>query len=108
MVVHAFWDGGILLVGLGLARAVVARSAMRRRAVELVVFVAWGQLTELAVEFSSVLNDAWVYSDDRAWNPVLFSVQGHPITLVPQLIWVAAPIVYYLAAQPLLREPAAH
>lgn len=105
MVAHSFWDGGIFLAGLGLVRALCPHpvlAAFRWR--ELAVLIAWGQASELAVEITSVLNQGWVYSDVHAWNPVLFHVVGHPITLVPQLIWLAAPIAYYLAASRLARR----
>ncbi len=65
---------------------------------ELAILVVWGQLSALAVEVGSVLNQGWVYSGGYAWNPVLFHVDGHPITVVPQIIWLAAPVVYYLCA----------
>lgn len=97
MVAHAFWDGGIFLVGVALVAAACEKPLFSRfRWQELAVLVVWGQVSELAVETVSVLNQGWVYSGEHPWNPVLFHVDGHPITLVPQLIWLAAPIAYYL------------
>jgi hypothetical protein len=72
---------------------------------ELTLLVIWGQASELAVEIVSVLNEGWVYSGARAWNPVLFEVAGHPITILPQLIWLAAPVAYYLCALRVVRAP---
>jgi len=99
IVAHSLWDGGLFLAGVALIWAACPRPvlvAFRWR--ELAVLLLWGQVSELAVEIGGVTNDAWTYAGDIAWNPVLFHVAGHPITLVPQLIWFAAPIVYYLIA----------
>jgi hypothetical protein len=71
---------------------------------ELAVLVLWGQSSELAVEVVSVLNRGWVYSEAHSWNPVLFTVAGHPITIIPQLIWLAAPVAYYLGALRLVQH----
>ncbi|NNL66555.1 MAG: hypothetical protein HKP30_09955 [Myxococcales bacterium] len=106
LVAHAFWDGGLFLFGLALVTALCRRPVLARfRFAELAVLVAWGQLSELAVEVTSILNAGWVYHAGRAWNPVLFEVAGHPVTLVPQLIWLAAPIVYYGLALRLVHAP---
>jgi hypothetical protein len=105
MVAHALWDGGLFLLGLALAGAVCARPVLAQfRWAELAVLVAWGQASALAVEVVSVLNRGWYYLPDHAWNPVLFRLDGHPITLLPQLIWLAAPVVYYAAALRLTRR----
>ncbi|UCE86755.1 MAG: hypothetical protein JSU66_03190 [Deltaproteobacteria bacterium] len=104
MIAHAFWDGGLFLVGLGLVRAACPHPVLARfRWPEMVVFALWGQLSALAVEVSSVLNQGWVYHGGHAWNPVLFHLAGHPITVLPQLIWLAAPIAYYLCALRIVR-----
>ena len=105
MVAHAFWDGGLFLVGLALVRALCPHPVLASfRWRELGVLLLWGQASALAVEVVSVLNRGWVYGGVHAWNPVLFSVEGHPITIVPQLIWLAAPVAYYLCALRIIRN----
>jgi len=99
LVLHSLWDGGLFLAGvllIWLARPKPILSTFSWS--ELGIFILWGQLSEFAVEIGGVTNAAWGYVGDKPWNPVLFHVQGHPITLVPQLIWLAAPIVFYLIA----------
>lgn len=99
IVFHSLWDGGLFLGGVALVWALGPRPIFARFSVrELVVLLLWGQVSEFAVEIGGVTNDAWGYVGTHAWNPVLFHIQDHPITLVPQLIWFAAPIVYYLLA----------
>ena len=105
MIAHAFWDGGLFLVGLALVRALCAHPVLASfRWPELAVFTAWGQASALAVEVVSVLNRGWFYPAGHAWNPLLFQVDGHPITALPQLIWLAAPMVYYVFALRLIRR----
>ena len=97
--------GGLFLAGLALIQGLCVRPVLASfRWQELAVLVIWGQCSELAVEIVSVLNDGWVYSAAHSWNPVLFYVAGHPITIIPQLIWLAAPIAYYLCALRLIRN----
>ena len=99
IVAHSLWDGGLFLAGVAIIWLVLPRPVLTTFSWrELAVFLLWGQLSEFAVEIGGVTNDAWTYSGDIAWNPVLFHVADHPITLVPQLIWFAAPIVFYLLA----------
>lgn len=101
---HSLWDGGLFLAGVALIWLVVGRPVLQGFSwVELGVLILWGQLSELAVEIGGVTNDAWGYVGGFWWNPVLFHVDGHPITLMPQLIWLAAPIVYYIVALQVVR-----
>jgi hypothetical protein len=94
MLAHALWDGGLFLVGVALLRRRDAlEGGFRWR--ELGVLLLWGQLSALLVELSSVSNRAWVYAADRAWNPVLLHCAGEPLTLLPQLIWALAPLLFY-------------
>lgn len=99
IVAHSLWDGGLFLAGVALIgltcpRPILARFSWR----ELGVLLLWGQLSELAVEFGGITGNAWSYVAGFPFNPTLFEVAGHPITLMPQLIWFAAPIAFYLAA----------
>lgn len=105
MFAHALWDGGLFLAGIALVRTVCGDPVLATfRWPELAVLTLWGQVSAIAVEVVSVLNQGWFYHAGHAWNPVLFHLGGHPLTIVPQLVWLAAPVVYYFAALRLLRE----
>lgn len=94
---HTLWDGGLFLVGLALIWLLAPKPVLTRFSWrEVAIFVAWGQLSAVAVEIGGVTNDAWVYAGNKAWNPVLFRVADRPIVLLPILFWLVAPIVYYL------------
>ncbi len=98
IVSHSFWDGGLFLAGLALvhlvSRGPVFGSFSAR---ELAVLMAWGQIQELGVELLSTGSGGWEYVP-AAWNPSLFMFNGRHITLLPQLIWLAAPVLFYLVA----------
>ena len=93
---HCLWDGGIFLAGYGLVRLFCRPPYLERfRWRELAVMLAWGQAQELAVELVGSGGGMWEYRPKR-WNPVLFRFRGHSITLVPQLVWLAAPVAFYV------------
>ena len=101
--VHCFWDGGIFMVGLLLVKKLCraphfARFSWR----ELLVMLAWGGLQELGVELMSTGSSAWAFQP-HWWNPAMFRFNGADITIIPQLIWVAAPVLFYLLAVRLRR-----
>jgi hypothetical protein len=92
---HSLWDGGLFLAGVWLVQKLCSPPWFEHfRMRELLVLIVWGQTQELAVELLSTYSSAWewiVYW----WNPSLFVFNGHPITLFPQLIWLAAVLVFY-------------
>jgi len=99
MVSHTLWDGALFLVGVWLVRRLCRPPTFQAfRWPELGVLLVYGQLSELLVELSSTLNDGWVFITDYGWNPTLFHFSGHPITLMPQLVWLAAPMAFYQIA----------
>lgn len=102
-ILHASWDGGIFLVVMFLVHHICKEPHfVRFRWSELAVLLVWGSVFELVVELSAS-GVAWVYIP-RWWNPALFQFRGADITLMPQLIWIAAPIVFYLVALAIRRR----
>jgi len=98
VITHSFWDGGLFLIGVGLIYLICKSPHFTKfKGKELAVLLIWGQLSELAVELSSTYSGAWEYIP-YWWNPSLFVFNGHYITLLPQLIWLIAPIVFYTIA----------
>lgn len=94
-VLHSLWDAALFLIGAACVRALCdAPHFVRPRMNELLVLVAWGQAQELCVELLASGFGVWTFLP-RAWNPALFAWgQGH-VTLVPQLIWLVAPVAFY-------------
>jgi hypothetical protein len=99
LISHTLWDGGLFLAGVLLLRLVFGKDSLQRfHWSELSLLVIWGQVSALAVEISSVTSGGWVYVAEHPWNTMLFEVSGHPITALPQAIWLLAPVVYYWLA----------
>ncbi len=98
LICHSLWDGLLFVIGARLV-AVLCRGPhfLSFRFRELAVLVLWGQASALMVELSSTMNDGWSYIE-YAWNPVLFLFNGHNITALIQVVWAAAPVLFYLAA----------
>ena len=97
-IVHSFWDGGLFLIGVGLVRLVRGPAYFSQfSGAELLVLLAWGQASELWVELTSTFGEAWYYIA-KPLNPALFKFNSQDITLLPQLIWLAAPVVFYFIA----------
>lgn len=101
---HSLWDGGLFLLGVVLVRVFCGKPLFQKfRSCELAVLVLWGQASELWVELTSIMGEAWSYVPGP-WNPSLFIFNGRDVTLLPQLIWLAAPIAFYLIALYLPKE----
>lgn len=99
LVSHTLWDGTLFVIGVLLMRLISGSEVLQRfRWSELLVLLVWGQLSAFAVEISSVTSGGWVYVAGHPWNRVLFEINGHPITALPQAIWLLAPVVYYWLA----------
>ncbi len=96
VITHSWWDGGLFLVGLWLVMKLCKEPPFDTfRFQDLGVMIAWGQVSELLVELSSTYAGGWEFIE-HWWNPVLFRFNGHNITLLPQLIWLVASVVFYL------------
>lgn len=106
MLSHTLWDGGLFLIGVWLVHRLCPAPTFRVfRWQELAVLLIYGQVSELLVELSSTYNHGWAFIDDYPWNPTLFRFNGLPITLLPQLVWLIAPIAFYLIALRLNGQP---
>lgn len=106
--VHCFWDGGLFMIGVWMVKRFCRAPHFERfRFQELAVLLVWGQLQEIAVELISTGSSGWAYVP-HWWNPSMFRFRGSDITLLPQLIWVVAPIVFYVLAIRLRKSEHAH
>jgi len=95
---HTFWDGGLFLAGVLLVNLLCPAPRFSSfSAREFFLLLAWGKAQELGVELLSTGSGGWAYNPSW-WNPSLFMFNGQHITLAPQLIWLAAPVVFYFAA----------
>ena len=97
-ITHSFWNGGLFLLGVWFVCLICRKSHFDKfKTCEFSTLIIYGQISELIVELTSTFSNAWEYIV-YWWNPRLFYFNGHNITLLPQLIWLIAPIVFYLSA----------
>ena len=98
VITHSFWDGGLFLLGVWFVQLVCKKPCFEKfRGRELGVLIVYGQVSELIVELASTFSNAWEYIV-YWWNPRLFIFNENNITLLPQLIWLIASIVFYFFA----------
>ena len=95
IITHSLWDGGLFLLGVGFVYLICKKPYFEKfKLSEIIIFIIYGQVSELIVELSSTFSNAWEYNV-YWWNPRLFIFNGHNITLLAQLIWLVAPIIFY-------------
>lgn len=103
-ILHSFWDGGLFLIAYWLTLKFCQAPVLSKfRCKELGVMLVWGQVQEFAVELSATQAGAWTFTG-QWWNPVLFKSGQGFITLVPQLIWLYGPIIFYVVALKIARS----
>ncbi|MFX1312765.1 MAG: hypothetical protein ACFFHD_09150 [Promethearchaeota archaeon] len=91
----SFWDAGLFLLGVLFVKLLCKQPYFEKfKVCELTILIIFGQVSELIVELLSTLSNGWEYIV-YWWNPRLFIFYGNNITLLPQLIWLIAPIAFY-------------
>ena len=98
---HSIWDGGIFMVGVYLCKKYLPGPNFQSfNKNELLIMLGWGIFQELLVEY--LFNGrVWIFVP-LPWNPVIIptlpgSASLSPgYTLIPQAIWVIAPVIFYL------------
>ncbi len=95
---HAFWDGGLFMVGFALTWLLGprAQACTRFRWSELAVLTAWGFGSSFIVEFigNGII---WQYHP-HPYNPIIFTIAGRGYTGLIHLIWLVVPGLFYLCA----------
>ncbi len=93
---HTFWDAGLFIIGYWLCMLILKSPdcCTHFRWIELTIMWLWGGGQAIVVE---VLGNGviWEYKV-LSWNPVWLTVGGQSYTLLIQVIWMLAPVVYYL------------
>jgi hypothetical protein len=93
---HSFWDAGLFIIGYWLCRLILKTPdcCTQFRWIELFVMCLWGSAQAFVVELlgNGVI---WEYKV-QSWNPVWITLGGQSYTILIQMIWMIAPVVYYL------------
>ena len=93
---HTFWDAGLFIIGYWLCLLILRTSdcCTRFKWAELMIMLIWGVGQEFVVELSGN-GVIWEYNI-QSWNPVWITICGQDYTALPQVVWMVAPVVYYL------------
>ena len=102
---HTFWDVGLFLIGYWLCLSILKTPdcCTRFRWSELLIMMVWGSGQGVLVELmgNGVI---WEYRV-LEWNPVWLTINEQSYTILPQWIWLLAPIVFYLGLIRINRKP---
>ena len=94
-IMHSLWDGGIFILGIYLVYWLKTSPYFEKfDKIDLAIFIIWGQVQSVIFEIASLIIGLWNYIPNW-WNPSLFDFDGHYFTLLPQLIWLFASIIFY-------------
>jgi len=98
------WDSALLLLGAALARVAGYRPVFARfRWGALAIMMLWGQAQSFLIEMAAIDYGIWSYRPTW-YNPALFPHGEAWITLMPQLVWLAASPSFYLVGIALHRR----
>ncbi|CAH1773831.1 unnamed protein product, partial [Owenia fusiformis] len=103
-ILHSLWDGGIFLIGVLLCYMMLQKRPLflEYSAKEFLVMLIWGQVSSFIVE--SMCNGViWEYQV-LPWNPAYLTVGGVSYTVIPQAVWLVAPLAFYSIWVPLFRK----
>mgnify|MGYP001328040777 FL=1 len=94
-ITYSFIDGLIFIVGILLAKVFLKNKNFlyKFNFKALSIMVIWGSVSEFLVDLNGN-GKLWLFIDNW-YNPVFITINGNGLTIIPQLIWFLAPIVYY-------------
>ena len=59
----------------------------------LLIMIIWGSFSEFLVDLNGN-GKLWLFIENW-YNPVFITINDNGLTIIPQLIWFVAPIIYY-------------
>ena len=59
----------------------------------LFIMILWGGFSEFLVDLNGN-GKLWLFIENW-YNPVFITINNNSLTIIPQLIWFVAPILYY-------------
>jgi hypothetical protein len=100
---YAFLDSLIFLIGIFLCNKILKNDdylyTFNTKA--LLIMIVWGSISEFLIDLNCN-GKLWLFLENW-YNPVFVSINGNNMTLIPQLIWLVAPIIYYLTVLKLMK-----
>ena len=95
-ITYSFIDGLIFLAGVFLAKAFLKNKQFlyNYNSTALFIMIIWGSFSEFLVDLNGN-GKLWLFIENW-YNPVFITINDNGLTIIPQLIWFVAPILYYL------------
>ena len=86
----------IFIIGIFLVKAILKNENFlyEFNVKALSIMIIWGSISEFLVDLNGN-GKLWLFIDNW-YNPVFVTINGNNLTIIPQLIWFVAPIVYYV------------
>lgn len=93
---HSIWDAGLFIAGAGSCYLLLGDQDRftKFNPKELGIIWGWGILQEFIIELVGNGN-FWRYVPQRG-NPTYLTIGDTSYTVVPQLVWIVAPVVFYI------------
>lgn len=94
---HAIQDTALFMIGVLIAYNLLGKDTKifcEYNYLVLLIFIIWGFLQEFFVELA-FNGKIWEYIPSK-YNPTVWSNNNINYTLVPYLIWIIAPIIFWL------------
>ena len=94
-ITYSFIDGLIFIFGILLAQTFLKNKDFlyQFNSTALLIMIIWGSFSEFLVDLNGN-GKLWLFIENW-YNPVFITINGNGLTIIPQLIWFVAPIVYY-------------
>lgn len=96
-IAYSFIDGLIFIIGVYLAKVFLKNKnflySFNTKA--LLIMIIWGSFSEFLVDLNG--NGKLWFFIENWYNPIFITINGNGLTIIPQLIWFIAPIIYYLS-----------
>ena len=103
-ITYSFIDSLIFLIGLGLTRLILKdyNFLYQFQTKALIIMIIWGSLSEFIIDLNGN-GKLWLFIENW-YNPVFVTINDNNLTLIPQLIWLFAPILYYMVILKCLKK----
>ena len=87
----------IFLAGVFLTKAFLKNKQFlyNYNSTALFIMILWGGFSEFLVDLNGN-GKLWLFIENW-YNPVFITINDNSLTIIPQLIWFVAPILYYLS-----------
>tara|TARA_B100000214_G_C23966992_1_gene628211 strand:+ start:392 stop:943 length:552 start_codon:yes stop_codon:yes gene_type:complete len=94
-ITYSFIDGLIFIIGVFITKALLKNKNFlyKFNSKALLIMIIWGSVSEFIVDLNGN-GKLWLFIDNW-YNPVFITINGNGLTIIPQLIWFVAPIMYY-------------